>query len=163
MLINSYISYILSRINTIFNVPILLSFMHSLDLQKEKNYLSRFNAFFSSERLSITYKPVFLKSLIPISEYTQDTITLVGSQWIQIKDKTLMVDLNFIAIRYLQFYWELYFKFNLRQSHSPKDANINRILKKIKNDLNTSNTLSKIDKIEKITMTSGIKNYTIRV
>lgn len=120
--------------------------MHTLDPRNEQAYLSRFNSFFSSERLSSTYKPVFLKSLIPISEYTGKSFTLVGSQWIQIEDETLRVDLNFVAIRYIQFYWELYFKFKLKQSHLPRDANINRILEKVKNDLNESNTVSEIGK-----------------
>ena len=120
--------------------------MHTLDLRNEQVYLSRFNSFFTSERLSSTYKPVFLKFLIPISEYSDNSFTLVGSQWIQIEGKTLRVDLNFVAIRYIQFYWELYFKFKLKQSHLPRDANINRILEKVKNDLNLSNSLLEMEK-----------------
>lgn len=54
-------------------------------------------------------------------------------KWITRKNDKLKVDLNFIAIRYIQYFWELYFKFRLKQSHSPQDANINRILRKLKN------------------------------
>ncbi|WP_415310206.1 hypothetical protein [Candidatus Nitrosocosmicus sp. FF01] len=35
----------------------------------EQKYLDRFNSFFNSEKLSSTYKPVFLKSLLDISDY----------------------------------------------------------------------------------------------
>ena len=42
------------------------------------------------------------------------------------KDGRLRIDLNLIAIRLILDYWELYFKFRLKQSHSPEDANVNR-------------------------------------
>ena len=97
----------------------------------EDRYLSRFNSFFNSEKLSSTYKPVFVKSLIPISEYDdQNMYALIGYQWVRKEQDKLKVDLNFIAVRYIKFYWELYFKFKLRQSHTPQDVNINKILEK---------------------------------
>ena len=37
----------------------------------EERYLARFNSFFSSEKLSSTYKPVFVISLIAISDYDE--------------------------------------------------------------------------------------------
>jgi hypothetical protein len=51
----------------------------------EERYLARFNSFFNSERLSSTYKPVFVKSLIAISEYDeQNSQRLIGQQqWIK--------------------------------------------------------------------------------
>jgi 5-methylcytosine-specific restriction endonuclease McrA len=101
---------------------------------KENRYLLRFNSFFNSEKLSSTYKPVFVKSLLAISDYDERNLQrLVGHRWITKQNDKLKVHLNFIAVRYIRYFWELYFKFRLKQSHSPQDANINRILRKLKN------------------------------
>jgi hypothetical protein len=62
-------------------------------------YLARFNCFFNSEKLSSTYKPVFVKSLSVISDYDeQNPQRLTGQeQWIKReKDDKLRIDLNFI-------------------------------------------------------------------
>ena len=92
-------------------------------------FISRLNAFFNSERLSSTYKPVFLKCLIAISYIDESNPKrLVGYQWLKIDRNRVKVDLNFIAARYLHFYWSLA-KFKLKQSLSPQDANINRIIR----------------------------------
>ena len=97
--------------------------------EDEEKYLIRFNAFFNREKLSSTYKPVFLKSLLAISEYDENnTVKSVGHHWITKKDGKVKVDLNFIALNYIKQYWEFLFKVKLRQSHSPLDANINNIL-----------------------------------
>ena len=99
----------------------------------EQKYLSRFNSFFNNEKLSSTYKPVFLKSLLDISDY-DDTIgsrLIIGHQWIEKNGEQLRIDLKFIAIRYIRYYWEFLFKFKIKQSHSPLDANINTILGKV--------------------------------
>lgn len=107
----------------------------------EDRYLLRFNTFFNSAILSLTVrnfqariKPVFVKSLIVISDYNEEQSLqrLVGQRWISRQNNKLRVDLNFIAIRYIQYFWEFYFKFKLKQSHSPQDANINRILRTLK-------------------------------
>jgi hypothetical protein len=102
---------------------------------KEEGYLLRFNTFFNkSEKLSSTYKPVFVKSLIAISDYDeQNSHRLIGHRWITKHDNKLRVDLNFIAIWYISYFCDLYFKFKLKQSHTPQDANINRILGALKN------------------------------
>jgi hypothetical protein len=95
----------------------------------EERYLLRFNTFFSkSEKLSSTYKPVFVKSLLDISDYDElNLLGLIGHKWITKQDGKLIVDLNFIAVRYIYYFGKLYFKFKLKQSHSPQDANINKI------------------------------------
>jgi hypothetical protein len=62
---------------------------------------------------------------------------LTGSHWIEKTDKQLQVNLNFIAIRYIRYYWEFLFKFKLKQSHSPLDANINSILRKVNKEPKT--------------------------
>jgi hypothetical protein len=106
-----------------------LEYTKSTEYTKEDRYLLRFNTFFNSEKLSSTYKPVFVKSLIAISDYDeQNPHRLIGHNWITRQNDKLKVDLNFIVIRYIQYFWELYFKFRLKQSHSPQDANI-KVLK----------------------------------
>lgn len=96
---------------------------------REEKYLIRFNRFFNREKLSSTYKPVFLKSFIAVSEYDEDNcVKLPGQSWITKKDEKVKIDLNFIALNYIKQYWEYFFKFKLRQSHTPRDANINNIL-----------------------------------
>ena len=102
----------------------------SVNQNYEQKYLNRFNSFFNNEKLSSTYKPVFLKSLLEISDY-DDSNRLIGHQWIEKDDEQLRINLNFIAIRYIRYYWEFLFKFKLKQSHSPLDANINTILRKV--------------------------------
>ena len=102
----------------------------------EQKYLTRFNSFFNSEKLSSTYKPIFLKSLLDISDY-QDPNRLIGSQWIEDNDEQLQINLNFITIRYIRYYWEFLFKFKLKQSHSPLDANINAVLKRVNKEPKT--------------------------
>ena len=108
-----------------------MEYTKSTEYTKEYRYLQRFNTFFSdSEKLSSTYKPVFVKSLTDISDYNEQNLhRLIGHKWITRQDDKLRVDLNFIAIRYIRYFWEFYFKFKLKQSHSPQDANINRILR----------------------------------
>ena len=108
-----------------------MEYTKSTDYTIEDRYL-RFNTFFKSEKLSSTYKPAFVKSLIATSYYDEQNLhRLIGHKWITRQDDKLKVDLNFIVIRYIQYFWELYFKFRLKQSHSPQDANINRDSKDI--------------------------------
>ena len=107
---------------------------NSKEYSKEERYLLRFNTFFNSEKLSSTYKPVFVKSLIAISDYDDQNLRrLIGHKWIKRQEVKLRVNLNFIAIRYVQYFWDLHFKFKLRQSHSPQDANINKVFRDLKN------------------------------
>jgi hypothetical protein len=77
-----------------------LEYTKSTEYTKENRYLLRLNTFFSSEKLSSTYKPVFVKSLISISDYDEQNLhRLIGYKWIKRHNDKLKVDLNFIAIR----------------------------------------------------------------
>jgi hypothetical protein len=129
---------------------------------KENRYLLRFNSFFNSEKLSSTYKPVFVKSLLAISDYDERNLQrLVGYKWITKHDDKLKVNLNFIAVRYIQYFWDLYFKFRLKQSHSPQDANINRILRKLKN-VSTTPTLSSLAGVDFSSLRQEVIRNSIR-
>jgi hypothetical protein len=81
-----------------------LEYTKSTEYTKENRYLLRFNTFFSSKKLSSTYKPVFIKPLIAISDYDEQNLhRLIGHNWITRQNDKLKVDLNFIAIRYIQY------------------------------------------------------------
>lgn len=79
--------------------------------------ISEFNRFFSSKNLASTYKPTFLKCLLDLADYKEDE----GSQWITKNGDNITVDLNFVAARFLRYYWPLLFKFRLKQepTHTP--------------------------------------------
>ena len=96
-------------------------------LRDEQSYWAFFIRF-NKEDLSSTYKPFFIKSLIPIFDFNEQNRKFPGNEWLQKEGSKLKVDLNFIAIGWIKFYGDL-IKFRLKQSHTPLDANINRILK----------------------------------
>ena len=83
--------------------------------------------------MSSTYKPVFLRAILDIGDLhnSETTQKLVGSKWLERKDKKILVDLNFIAIRFAKYYWDMEYSFRLRQSQDPQDANITRLIKNI--------------------------------
>jgi hypothetical protein len=52
---------------------------------------------------------------------------LLGHQWIKrTPDDKLQVELDFLAIRFAKYYWDMYYRFRLRQSHTPSDVNIHK-------------------------------------
>lgn len=88
-------------------------------------YNAMFNRFFNSVRMSSTYKPVFLKALLDVGDlYHKPKTRIVGGDWLNCKNDRLFVKLDFIAVRFAQYYWILTHKFKLRQSQDPGDANI---------------------------------------
>jgi len=99
---------------------------------KNEDFSRMFSTFFkNASRMASTYKPVFLKALLDIGDLdgpkTDDEI--VGNQWLEKKNGRLLIDLNFIAIRFAKFYWDMEYSFRLRQSQDLQDANITRIIK----------------------------------
>jgi hypothetical protein len=103
-------------------------------LLNELEYLQRFGIFFRSADFSSSYKPVFLKSIMDLAEYhddeDQNSTKLIGYQWIKrtTSDK-LQLELEFLAIRFAKYYWDMYYKFRLKQSHTPLDVNIHKFFK----------------------------------
>lgn len=67
--------------------------------------ISEFNRFFQSQSTASTYKPTFLKCLLDVGDCKSDE----GKHWIQETEKSFIVDLNFIAARFLRYYWPLHF------------------------------------------------------
>lgn len=96
-------------------------------------FIKKFDGFASDRRLSSTYKPVFLKSLLDLGRYREDGVNdgLVGSEWVRIQGDKVVVDLNFVATRFLKYYWDMEYSFKFRQSSDWQDANIRKIIRRI--------------------------------
>jgi len=73
--------------------------------------ISEFNRFFLSKTLASTYKPTFMKCLLDIGDCKEDE----GKKWIKDNGDSLLIDLNFIAVRFIRYYWSLLFKFKIKQ------------------------------------------------
>lgn len=91
---------------------------------KKRSLLTELNRFFVSKKLASTYKPTFLKCLLDIGDNTKDE----GQHWIQESEKNLEVDLHFIAVRFIRYYWPLLFTFKLKQAPTPTPVAIYRLL-----------------------------------
>lgn len=99
-----------------------------------KNYAGMFGRFFSKEnRMASTYKPVFLRSILDMGDLhdTSKAKELVGRQWLECKNGKIRMDLNFVAVRFAKYYWDMEYSFRLRQSQDPQDANITRLIKAV--------------------------------
>jgi len=101
--------------------------------------ISEFNRFFSSKSLASTYKPTFLKCLLDLGDYKEDE----GSQWVSEDGDSLIVDLNFVAARFLRYYWTLRFKFKLKQEATAKRIAVYRILEEYEDQIGVKSTPSK--------------------
>lgn len=105
------------------------------------NYIRMFNQFFSKGQMSSTYKPVFLRSLLDLGKYNihGSNNGLVGNQWIQVDGDTVTLDLNFIATRFIKYYWDMEHSFKLKQAPGSNKAVIIKIIQteqKIRDDKN---------------------------
>ena len=105
------------------------------DQKFEEEYLQKFNSFLSTSYFSSTYKLVFLKSLLKLADYqNSNSKSVIGHKWIQQNGTTLKVDLNFIAVPFTKYYWDMFYKFRLRQSQTKNqygddDLNIHKNFK----------------------------------
>ena len=97
----------------------------------KSGYDAMFTKFFNSARLASTYKPVFLRSLLDVGDLADGSKAgrIVGRDWLRLKGGRLFVDLNFIAVRFAKYYWDMEYSFKLRQSQDGQDANILRIIR----------------------------------
>lgn len=83
--------------------------------------------------MASTYKPVFLKALLDVGDLAcgSNADSIIGREWLTVRDGRLFVDLNFIAVRFAKYYWDMEYSFKLRQSQDHQDANITRFVKAI--------------------------------
>ena len=102
-------------------------------LARGGSYDAMFAKFFNSTSMSSTYKPVFLKALLDVGDLEDESKAgrIVGRQWLRRSDGRpwlgksdgrLFVDLNFIAVRFAKYYWDMEYSFKLRQSNSGNAA-----------------------------------------
>ena len=113
--------------------------------------IDMFNKFFKKGVMASTYKAVFLRSLIDIGKY--DDPDLVGSNWIHCDDSQVRLDLDFIAVRFAKYYWDMEVAFDIR--HTPermadendpsRDVNIVLLVKEKAADMKKNNMKSVID------------------
>ena len=84
----------------------------------EEKTLEKFNVFFNNLRTSATYQFVFLQSSFYLAGYkdTKINIDWGEEEWIHADGDKLFVDLDFIAVPYIKYYWDMFFKFRLKQS-----------------------------------------------
>ena len=128
-----------------------------------EKYLQAFNQLFSKGRMASTYKPVFLRSLLDIGDLIkEDNHCIVGREWLELKNDKLYVDLNFIAVRFAKYYWDMEYSFHLRQSQDPSDANITRFIKKYHDPNKKPPTIKELseDRMEdfrKVVITKSLK------
>ena len=102
-----------------------------LQLARKSSYDAMFTKFFNSAHLASTYKPVFLRSLLDVGDLADEVKKdrIVGREWIRLSGRRLFVDLNFIAVRFAKYYWDMEYSFKLRQSQHGQDANILKIIR----------------------------------
>ncbi len=117
----------------------------SIFCMTDHHYMRMFNRLFSNEnRMSSTYKPVFLRALLDIGNLHNKGDKIIGDEWLERKEGKIRVDLNFIAARFAKYYWDMEYSFHLRQSQDPQDANITRIIKEIHNPKKKPPTIEQI-------------------
>lgn len=99
----------------------------------DEKYLGMFSRLFRNEnRMSSTYKPVFMRAILDVGDMYSDG--LIGREWLEERGRRLRVDLNFVAARFSKYYWDMEYGFRLRQSQDPHDANILRLIKDERRD-----------------------------
>ena len=103
-----------------------------------------FNKFFKRHSLASTYKPTLAKCLLDLGDYEKNE----GSQWVKKQNDTYIVNLHFVAARFLRYYHPLKFKFKLKQESTKQTVAIYDILQENKDlfdELRTKDTPSKND------------------
>ena len=97
----------------------------------ETDYVRMFNSFITRGSMTATYKAVFLRCLLDLGHYEVHGPNrgLPGSEWIEVDGDTVTLDLNFVAARFIKYYWDMDHSFRLRQSSNPADANIVQIVR----------------------------------
>jgi len=127
--------------------------------------ISEFNRFFKKQSLASTYKPTFVKCLLDLGDYEK----YEGGNWVEEKQDEVIVDLNFIAVRFLRLYHPLKFKFKLKQEATKKTIAVYRILEEFEKQIGKKTTPSKkslcskdFEEIRKKTINEGIKPQVLK-
>ena len=100
------------------------------ETKKYLNFIKMFGAF-ARGQTSSTYKPIFLKCLLDLRHYANKSNRGKindKKNWVCIKNDKIRLDLNFIGVRFLKYYWDMEYSFKFKQSSDPHDANIRKII-----------------------------------
>ena len=101
----------------------------------EEEYLRKFEQFVRNSRQTGTYQFIFLKSLFYLAgksdEHPKPNINWRQNSWNCEDGESLKVNLNFIAVLYIKYYWDMLYKFRLKQSatrnqYGDEDVNIHK-------------------------------------
>lgn len=100
----------------------------------EEEYFQKFVRFIRNSTQAGTYQFVFLKSLFYLAGHNNPKPNIDwGEDWIKEDGKSLKVDLNFIAVLYIKYYWDMLYKFRLKQAQPNNeyadDVNIHKNFK----------------------------------
>lgn len=102
----------------------------------EKKYSEEFTKWLGNGKKSGSYQHVLLKSFLYLPERIDGQKRQWGQQWIHGNGDKIEVDFNFLAVPFTKFYWEMYYKYRLRQSQTKngsgdyEDINIRETLEK---------------------------------
>ena len=98
----------------------------------ETDYVRMFNSFITRGSMTATYKAVFLRCLLDLGHYEVHGPNrgLPGSEWIEVDGDTVTLDLNFVAARFIKYYWDMDHSFRLKQTTNPTRARIVQIVRR---------------------------------
>ena len=92
----------------------------------EKKYSEEFTKWLGNKQKSSSYQHVLLKSFLYLPERIDGKKRQWGQQWIHESGNKIEVDLDFLAVPFTKFYWEMYYKYRLNQSiHGKGDGAVN--------------------------------------
>ena len=89
---------------------------------EEKTPVQIFSSFLETVVLASTYQLVLLRSMLFLTGYRNPKPDIKWGQdrdWITEKDNVLEVKLDFFAVPFTKYYWDMFYKFRLKQSLSP--------------------------------------------
>ena len=135
---------------------------------RSEEYTEMFQKFYDHGHMASTYKGVFLYALTDIGHY--ENKNLIGSLWLKPNGNKIKMELDFIAIRFIRYYWEIahmeirHTPKNMANDSDPKLDYVN-ILKLIKSEEKNHNTIpnlqelasSKMGKFRKSVITHAIR------
>ena len=122
--------------------------------ETQVKFIDMFNDFFTSSIMAGTYKAVFLRSLVDLGKFGEDD--LVGKEWIHREGDKIRLDLDFVAVRFAKYYWDMEVAFHMR--HMPEhmadsddpsqDAlNIVKLIRKRSSDVVRRRVMATIDEM----------------
>ena len=126
-------------------------------------FIAMFNNFFRKGTMSSTYKVIFLRSLADVGKYGDNS--LIGKQWIHREGNRIKLDLDFIAVRFAKYYWDMDVTFRMRHMPEgmagPNDRNQDvRIIKLVREkaaDLNRQQLINEVERMSDDTITTPVK------